>query len=110
MALQKKTKAIAEYGDFQTPAELAQKACGLLASSGLRPKSLIEPTCGTGNFFLAGIDAFTSVEMAIGLDINSSYVEAVRQSLSETRLKTQARVEHANFFRNRLAIAHQCLE
>src|SRR5271157_346301 len=98
MALQRKTKAIAEYGDFQTPAELAQKACGLLASSGLRPKSLIEPTCGTGNFFLAGIDAFTSIEMAIGLDINSSYVEAVRQSLSEKRPKTQARVEHANFF------------
>lgn len=97
MAVQK-PKAIAEFGDFQTPAELAQKACGLLAESGLQPRTLIEPTCGIGNFLLAGLDAFRSLEKAIGLDVNLSYIENVRRSLSNREASVETKVEHASFF------------
>ncbi len=42
-----------EYGDFQTPPDLAREICRVLRSE--RPKSLIEPTCGTGAFLSAAL-------------------------------------------------------
>ena len=39
-----------EYGDFQTPYDLAFQVCNVLKSWGIKPNSILEPTCGTGNF------------------------------------------------------------
>ena len=36
-----------EYGDFQTPQSVAARVCGLIAGIGLRPATVVEPTCGT---------------------------------------------------------------
>src|SRR6266576_4342275 len=44
-----------EYGDFQTPLSLAKAVCQRLFEIGYRPKILIEPTCGKGNFILAAL-------------------------------------------------------
>ncbi len=38
-------KRIAEFGDFQTPPELAAKVCEIVSRLGVQPLSLIEPTC-----------------------------------------------------------------
>ncbi|HCU38630.1 MAG TPA: restriction endonuclease [Armatimonadetes bacterium] len=71
----------AEFGDFQTPLALARDTCRLLAASGVRPRSLIEPTCGTGTFIVAALETFRDVTHVLGMDIRSSYVEQARHAL-----------------------------
>lgn len=39
-------KAKVEYGDFQTPIELAERVCQKLIELGVNPDVIIEPTCG----------------------------------------------------------------
>ena len=58
-------KAIAriEYGDFQTPLDLAREICTLLARQGLEPKVVMEPTCGTGAFLIAASEAFPAARI-----------------------------------------------
>lgn len=72
----------AEYGDFQTPSWLAQQVCHLLAAKGLKPASLLEPTCGLGNFLLATLDHFPQIKQITAADINSDYVNQVQKRLA----------------------------
>lgn len=76
---------IIEYGDFQTPNALAGKVCSVLSLNGVAPVSVLEPTCGTGSFLKAVLDAFPSVRRAVGIDINSDYVERARRQLRHTK-------------------------
>jgi len=77
----KKTKQTVEFGDFQTPLGLAREACRALARSGVAPSSVVEPTCGTGNFLLAALDQFPDVRKVVGLDINQCYVNAATHAV-----------------------------
>jgi Fe2+ transport system protein FeoA len=43
-------KAKVEYGDFQTPIELAERICQKLIELGVNPDTIVEPTCRVGNF------------------------------------------------------------
>jgi len=70
-----KTRQITEFGDFQTPEKLARDICSLLFSLGIQPKTILEPTCGIGNFLSAALERFPSCRAAIGLDISSSHLE-----------------------------------
>ena len=58
-----KSKHKAEYGDFQTPLELARDACRLLANRGLKPASIVEPTCGKGSFLAAAAECFEDFQV-----------------------------------------------
>src|SRR5439155_15973439 len=69
-----KVETKSEFGDFQTPAALAQAACRLLASMGLSPSTIIEPTCGTGSFLRSAVHWFPVVKQLIGIDINPAYL------------------------------------
>ena len=60
------------YGDFQTPAALAEAVCQQL--DGLGPATIIEPTCGTGTILAAAVQRFRSVRQAIGFDLDAAYV------------------------------------
>jgi hypothetical protein len=71
-----------EFGDFQTPPELAVELCAVLRSLGVGARGLLEPTCGQGNFLRAGIAAFAP-ERALGFEINPRYAEAARQAPAE---------------------------
>ena len=82
-------KQKAEYGDFQTPVVLAQAVCACLARRALQPATLLEPTCGIGNFLLAGLDQFQSVGAAIGVEINPAHVRQASQSLHQRRGRAQ---------------------
>lgn len=93
-----KNTAKAEYGDFQTPAALAQRICALLAQRGLHPGSLVEPTCGLGAFLLAGLKEF-SPQKAIGADINDNYVKWVRGCLDGSQRGDAVTLTTADFFR-----------
>jgi hypothetical protein len=72
----------AEFGDFQTPANLAGAVCSLVARIGFRPASVLEPTCGTGSFLKAAVETFPSVLQVLGFEINPQYVDRARSAIS----------------------------
>lgn len=94
----RKEKAKWEFGDFQTPAELAEKAVSVLVRRGLRPATVIEPSCGEGAFFLAALEAFPEAACYVGSDINEQYLETLRSRVCVHPLSQRCRVQHADFF------------
>jgi hypothetical protein len=85
-----------EYGDFQTPPELAKAIC--LALRGERPATLLEPTCGSGAFLAAALDRFPRLGIALGFDINPRYVAAARRGVAETTSSAMRQIRVADFF------------
>lgn len=94
----KKSKAIAEYGDFQTPPELAEEVCTLLARSGITPAAIVEPTCGTGTLLKHAAVQFPKSKHLVGLDINADYLRAARDSITQQGIAAQVEIRQADFF------------
>ncbi|QNQ63905.1 SAM-dependent DNA methyltransferase [Brucella sp. 6810] len=92
MARQKE-RDIWQYGDFQTPPELAQQICGLLSHRGINPTAIVEPTCGRGAFLAAATTFFPLVSPLLGVEINEHYVTDARELLGAS-----ATIECGNFF------------
>ena len=88
----------AEFGDFQTPTNLANTICGLLYKEGMRPHSIVEPTCGKGNLLLSALDRFPSATKAIGIDISHEHVERTRNRLTTRSYSDRALVLQDDFF------------
>lgn len=86
-----KTKATTEFGDFQTPDALARAVCHVLADNGVRPSSIVEPTCGRGAFLAAAGQRFSQAQ-TIGFEINPAYVLDARARV------TGADIREADFF------------
>lgn len=81
-----------EYGDFQTPLELAEKICCKLLEMGVNPDIIIEPTCGIGNFIQAAASSFQSAKQIIGFEINSAYLQPIQHNpdlLRDQRIQVQ---------------------
>lgn len=87
-----------EFGDFQTPMDLADEVCERLASRGVAPGSVVEPTCGVGNLLVAALKAFPDVRAAHGMEVHEAYVGAARSRIAALGSSERARVERANFF------------
>ena len=86
-----------QFGDFQTPPALARRVVQLLRSGGLAPRTIVEPTCGTGAFVEAASTAFPDSAI-LAYDINPDHV---RNTTSiERRFDSPAPLtcEVANFF------------
>lgn len=79
-----------EYGDFQTPVELAEKICQKLAALGVNPDAVIEPTCGLGAFIEASARHFPSAKKIVGVEINPIHLQALH---NRQRLFENGRVE-----------------
>ncbi|MGI0135060.1 MAG: hypothetical protein ACREBW_08910, partial [Candidatus Micrarchaeaceae archaeon] len=94
----RKDKAKWEFGDFQTPTALAKEAVSVLVRRGLRPATVIEPSCGEGAFFLAALDAFPEATCCVGSDINNEYLDRLRSKVREHPSAQKCRVQHADFF------------
>lgn len=94
----RKSKRRIEFGDFQTPIDLSNWICDFLVEQGLRPSSILEPTCGEGNLLLSALDRFVSVTNAIGTDINPEYITRVRARLATRSYSGQVDVFQGNFF------------
>ena len=90
-------KAKVEYGDFQTPIELAERVCQKLIKLGVNPDTIVEPTCGVGNFIDASSRLFRSTGKILGVEINPQYVEEIR---IKQQLDRDKRIEiiEADFF------------
>jgi hypothetical protein len=91
----KELKRVAEFGDFQTPPELASKVCEVVSRLDFQPTSLIEPTCGIGGFLVAALEHFPSINKAVGVDIADDYVKLARSRLAESNKTT---VIQSDFF------------
>jgi hypothetical protein len=98
MSKVEKNKRVTEFGDFQTPKELARKACELLAGREFRPQTIIEPTCGRGNFLATALEQFPSFTKAVGLDISPTYVAAAKSVIERREDKGQVELKEGDFF------------
>lgn len=78
-----------EFGDFQTPDDLARDICGLLSKLGVSPAVVIEPTCGTGAFLRAAETEFADCQQFLGYEINSAYVSEARTHTTRAKIVTE---------------------
>lgn len=88
-----------EFGDFQTPLELAEIACERLVTLGVSPDVIIEPTCGVGAFVIASVNYFSSTKKVYGIDINSDYLDVLEGALCGHPRQNVVSIEHGDFFR-----------
>src|SRR5262245_32832012 len=98
MASPKKTKEIWEFGDFQTPDELAMQIATVLRQLEIKPASIVEPTCGRGNLLISAIKEYPQAERYIGADINSTYLSQLREKIIYEELEVEIDIFQANFF------------
>jgi hypothetical protein len=87
-----------EFGDFQTPMPLARQVCQLLADRGGIPASVVEPTCGVGNFLLAAVERFPGLRSGVGVEINDAYMDVLKGKLSRCDYATKVALVHESFF------------
>ncbi len=95
----------AEYGDFQTNSDLAKSVTQLLKSQKkANPKVIIEPTCGKGNFIIAALSTFDSLEKIIGIEIYKPYTWETKFNIIDfyttnpTESKPEIEINHFNVF------------
>ncbi len=87
-----------QYGDFQTPINLAQKVVDVLKNNHhLDPNIIIEPTCGKGAFIRATFEKFKSSTI-LGFDINKDYVDKANSILSNLSGTDRVAIITADFF------------
>jgi hypothetical protein len=91
------SKEKVEYGDFQTPIELAEKICCKLIELGMNPDVIIEPTCGIGNFLKASAHFFESTKKIIGLEINPDYIKEIEKTYQFSK-DTRIQLKQEDFF------------
>lgn len=93
-----KTKHKVEYGDFQTPDELAAQVCHVLAARGIRPASIVEPTCGRGSFLLAAMEYFPMAKTILGLEVNGDVLQEAHERVSLRVPKPHMDLRQGDFF------------
>jgi hypothetical protein len=97
MRTQKEDRCPDEFGDFQTPLPLAADVCRFLSRRGIAPASIVEPTCGLGNFVLSALEAFPTADL-LGVEINPTCVEKLTAVLRGREQGSRARVLQQSVF------------
>lgn len=69
------------YGDWQTPASLADKVCENHISKFGEPDVVIEPTCGRGAFVFSALEKFCNLSEIHALEINRQYIVDLKFNL-----------------------------
>ncbi len=95
----RETRDRRQYGDFQTPPELAESATLALRGLGIRPQTILEPTCGRGAFLLAALRVFPDARQYIGVDINEEYLAELRENIAGSDRRADIRLARGDFFR-----------
>ena len=78
------------YGDFQTNIQLANSVTSLLQQKNIQPEFVIEPTCGKGNFILAVLQQFSTIQKIVGIEIYRPYIWETKFSILELFLEQKA--------------------
>lgn len=93
----KKTLDKWQFGDFQTPADLATAVVQTLKSNhDINPDVVIEPTCGKGAFVQAALDGFTNAKV-IGFDVNPGYAAEALTLIPEKK-RARLFIAQGDFF------------
>ena len=92
----------AEFGDWQTPDELALATCHKLTGLGIHPRVVIEPTCGLGAFVLAAHRVFPDVQAIDGFEVNSEHLAKLKERLAGVDNTARVQVHNVDFFLARL--------
>jgi hypothetical protein len=87
-----------EYGDFQTPLELANLVCQKLGELRVSPDTIIEPTCGIGAFVEASAHHFPNAKKIIGMEVNETYLRQLRQRKTAFPNHERIALQQGNFF------------
>lgn len=83
-----------EFGDFQTPDQLASDVVSIIDRVFGKPDLVVEPTAGLGIFLKVSVDCWGSDCRYEGYEINKEYVEQAAAILNAT----PAIVFHSDFF------------
>ncbi|WP_423909475.1 SAM-dependent methyltransferase [Candidatus Spongiihabitans sp.] len=87
-----------QYGDFQTPIDLADKVVEALKQNhNIKPEIIIEPTCGKGAFVCAANEGFEHSHI-FGYEINKAYVDEATSSLNAISSTNHVSIKQADFF------------
>ncbi len=87
-----------QFGDFQTPIDLARKIVEVLKRDyGINPDVIIEPTCGRGTFVRASCEGFENA-IVLGFEINPEYVKEANLALKDVSTANHVTVNEADFF------------
>ena len=92
-----KSSSKVEFGDFQTPHDLAREVCALVSTLGEKPSVILEPTAGRGAFMLAAAQAFPKAKL-LGWEINDEYVTDAMAALNMAGLSARSTVTKQDFF------------
>ena len=76
-----KLSRVKQYGDYQTPRQLAEEIARAISSVGFKPRSVFEPTCGRGAFIHAALRQFPSVERILGVEIDRAILSDLTHRL-----------------------------
>ena len=87
-----------EYGDFQTPLELANCVCQKLRALSVSPDTIIEPTCGVGAFIEASAHHFPNTKKIIGIEVNETYLDQIQKRKSAFPNNERITLQQGNFF------------
>jgi hypothetical protein len=93
-----------EYGDFQTNFKLALSVSALIKKKGISPEVIIEPTCGIGNFVLAALQNFETIQFVHAVEIYKPYIYEAQFKILDffltnpNRTRPQIIIHHCNVF------------
>lgn len=83
-----------EFGDYQTPIDFTNKICNLLLKyKKIHPKTIIEPTCGIGNFLISA--QIFNADNYYGIEVNKKYCEKARKNINNNNVQ----IFNADFFK-----------
>jgi len=87
-----------EFGDFQTPVELALAVCRTIKKLGIFPRIVVEPTCGLGSFVEGALGEFGGLSHLRAYDINKDHVQATRNVIHKLETESSFVIERRDFF------------
>jgi len=70
----------------------------MLSKHGVKPATIVEPTCGIGNFVKAATTCFLDVYKVIAVDINPSYISQARRCFANAAQNSNIELVCADFF------------
>ena len=74
-----------ELGDYQTPQEFTDMVCNyLLKDRHIRPRVVVEPTCGKGNFLNSSLKF--DAEQYYGIELQKEYYEFCKQRFTQENI------------------------
>lgn len=83
-----------EFGDWQTPMQLALRVVSLVSKLYGTPQHVVEPTCGHGTFLMASAEEWGEAAGYRGYEVNKNHVDAAREKLEAKGIE----VLHRDFF------------